>query len=73
MIPAVARLRSIVAATTAAVALALCTPTAAADMNKTLRVAFVAAETGFDPQAISDLYSGYVARVIFDPLYRYDW
>ena len=42
-------------------------------MNKTLRVAFVAAETGFDPQAISDLYSGYVTRVIFDPLYRYDY
>ena len=26
-------------------------------MNKTLRVAFPIAETGFDPQAISDLYS----------------
>ncbi len=42
-------------------------------MNKTLRVAFNAAETGFDPQAISDLYSAYVVRVIFDPLYRYDY
>jgi len=73
MIPAVACLRSIVAAAAAVVALAFCGPAAAADMNKTLRVAFNAAETGFDPQAISDLYSGYVARVIFDPLYRYDW
>jgi oligopeptide transport system substrate-binding protein len=45
----------------------------AADMNKTLRVAFVSAETGFDPQAISDLYSQTVTRVIFDPLYRYDY
>ena len=73
MIPPVACLRSIVAAATAAVALALCAPAVAADMNKTLRVAFIAAETGFDPQAISDLYSGYVARVVFDPLYRYDY
>jgi oligopeptide transport system substrate-binding protein len=45
----------------------------AADMNKTLRVGFITAETGFDPQAISDLYSGFVARVIFEPLYRYDY
>src|SRR5262249_5818665 len=45
----------------------------AADMNKTLRVAVSAAETGFDPQAISDLYSGFVTRVIFDPLYQYDY
>ena len=45
----------------------------AADMSKTLRVAFDVAETGFDPQAISDLYSGYVTRVVFDPLYRYDY
>ena len=42
-------------------------------MNKTLRVAFPSAETGFDPQAMSDLYSATVARVIFDPLYRYDY
>jgi len=68
---AIARLRSAVA--TAAVALVLCAPAAAADMNKTLRVAFLSAETGFDPQAISDLYSVYVTRVIFDPLYRYDY
>src|SRR5450631_2768231 len=45
----------------------------AADMNKTLRVGFPSAETGFDPQAISDLYSGSVTRVIFDALYRYDY
>ena len=28
---------------------------AAADLNKTLRVAFPAAETGFDPQAVGDI------------------
>ncbi|MEP6943703.1 MAG: ABC transporter substrate-binding protein [Betaproteobacteria bacterium] len=49
------------------------TPARAADMNKTLRVAVSAAETGFDPQAISDLYSSFVTRVIFDPLYQYDY
>ena len=56
------------------VALALCCATAqAADPNKVLRVALVAPETGFDPQAINDLYSNYVVREIFDPLYRYDF
>ena len=44
-----------------------------ADPNKVLRVAFVAPETGFDPQAASDLYSNYVNREIFDPLYKYDY
>jgi ABC-type transport system substrate-binding protein len=51
-----------------------CSPAVpAADMNKTLRVAVSAAETGFDPQAISDLYSAFISRVIFDPLYLYDY
>ena len=54
--------------------LASLTPAAyAADMNKTLRVAFQVAETGFDPQAISDLYSEFVNQHIFDSLYRYDY
>jgi len=48
-------------------------PIAAADMNKVLHVAFVAPENGFDPQATGDLYSNYVNRAIFDPLYRYDY
>jgi oligopeptide transport system substrate-binding protein len=46
---------------------------AAADLNKTLRVSFPIAETGFDPQPVGDVYSAYVNRVIFDPLYRYDY
>jgi ABC-type transport system substrate-binding protein len=51
-----------------------CSPAApAADMNKTLRVAVQSPETGFDPQGISDLYSSFVCRVIFDPLYAYDY
>lgn len=44
-----------------------------ADLGKVLHVAFVAPETGFDPQAVSDLYSNYVNREIFDPLYQYDY
>jgi oligopeptide transport system substrate-binding protein len=45
-------------------------PTAKADLNKVLRVAFQVAESGFDPQAQSDVYSGYVMRAIFEPLYE---
>ena len=62
-------LRSIVFA---AVALAA-SSAYAADPDKVLHVAFVAPETGFDPQASGDLYSNYVNREIFDPLYRYDY
>jgi oligopeptide transport system substrate-binding protein len=60
----------------ALVALALTTfafAASAADLNKTLRVAFPVAETGFDPTPVGDIYSQYVNRGIFDPLYRYDY
>ena len=53
--------------------LAASAPAQAADMTKTLRVAFPIAENGFDPQAIYDDYSDAICRVIFDPLYRYDY
>jgi len=46
---------------------------AAADMSKTLRVSFPIAETGFDPAPVGDIYSQYVNRAIFDPLYKYDY
>ena len=56
------------------VAIAFAAPVAqAADPSKVLRVAIPIAETGFDPQAAGDAYSNYVNRVIFDPLYRYDY
>ena len=45
----------------------------AADMGKTLKVAFRTAETTFDPQAAYDAYSFYVINAIFDPLYRFDY
>jgi len=40
---------------------------------RTLRVAFPVAETGFDPQATSDLYSDHVQRAIFETLYGFDY
>ena len=70
--PVYAAVRVLCAAAFALLA-ALAPATHAADMNKTLRVAFQVAETGFDPQAISDLYSEFVNQHIFDPLYRYDY
>jgi oligopeptide transport system substrate-binding protein len=60
----------------AIVAIALATlavSAGAGDSDKTLRVAFPVAETGFDPQAGGDAYSNYVNRVIFDALYSYDY
>jgi ABC-type transport system substrate-binding protein len=55
-------------------ALALAAPSArAADPNKVLHVAFPIAETGFDPQATSDLYSDTVQRAIFEPPYGFDY
>jgi len=46
---------------------------AAADMTKTIRTAFIVAETGFDPAASSDLYSDSIQRAIFDTLYGFDY
>ena len=46
---------------------------AQADPNKTLRVVFRTAETGFDPQVVSDIYSNYVNRNIFEAPFRYDF
>lgn len=54
-------------------ALFIATPAYSADPQKTLRVAFLIAETGFDPQAVSDIYSSYVNRAIFEPLYVYHY
>jgi ABC-type transport system substrate-binding protein len=46
---------------------------AAPDMNKVIREVFPVAETGFDPAAVHDLYSGTVIQGIFDTLYTYDY
>ncbi len=45
----------------------------AADVNKVIRDVFPAAETGFDPAASNDLYSGTIGQAIFDTLYTYDY
>ena len=57
----------------AATVIAAAGPASAVDLKKTLRSVFPIAETGFDPQAGGDAYSNYVNRVIFDPLYSYDY
>ena len=46
---------------------------AAADPRKVIRDVFPAAETGFDPAAIHDLYSAGIVRAIFETLYTYDY
>src|SRR6266487_3562420 len=61
--------RRVIAACIALLVVLPAMPVAGADMSKTLRVAFQTAETGFDPQAVYDLYSFDVCRAIFDPLY----
>ncbi len=48
-------------------------PAGAADMNKVIRHVFPVAETGFDPQAISDLYSGTIVQAVFETLLTYDY
>ncbi len=65
----------LVSALALAIAAALATLTVAAqsDPNKVLHVSFPVAETGFDPQAASDIYSIYVIRSIFDAPYTYDY
>jgi len=54
-------------------AVALAAVAHAADLDKTLHVSFPVAETGFDPAPVGDIYSQYVNRAIFDPLYQYDY
>jgi len=56
-----------------ALALAPLGPSHAAGAEKTLRVTFQAAESGFDPVRVSDYYSGTVIQAIFDPLLTYDY
>ena len=65
--------RTALAAVVALVSIVQAGAALGADPEKVLHVAFVAPETGFDPQAANDLYSNYVNREIFDPLYRYDY
>jgi oligopeptide transport system substrate-binding protein len=58
---------------TALAPIALSIETRAADNAKTIRTAFIVAETGFDPQATSDLYSDSIQRAIFETLFGFDY
>ncbi len=55
-----------------ALGLSLATPVHATEPVKTLHYAFKAAETGFDPPRISDIYSRTVTAHIFETLYAFD-
>src|SRR6185369_16660440 len=65
-------MRHTLAAAVAILVTTFVAPAHAADPNKVLRVAFLSAETGFDPQAAGDLYSTHILRAIFEAPYRYD-
>ncbi|HXF47306.1 MAG TPA: ABC transporter substrate-binding protein, partial [Burkholderiaceae bacterium] len=52
---------------------ALARPARAQAPKKTLRWSFPAAETGFDPAQVSDLYSNYVISNIIDAPLQYDF
>ncbi len=45
----------------------------AADASKVIRDVFSVAETGFDPAAVHDLYSGTIVQAIFETLLTYDY
>lgn len=49
------------------------TPTAFAAEKKTIKIAFRAAENGFDPQQIEDRYSTGICENIFESFLTYDW
>ena len=54
-------------------ACALILPAHAADARKVLRTVIPAAETGFDPVAMHDLYSSQIVQSIMETLYTYDY
>jgi peptide/nickel transport system substrate-binding protein len=45
----------------------------AADMTKVVRQVFPAAETGFDPAGVQDLYSATIEQALFETLLTYDY
>src|SRR5687767_5213815 len=46
---------------------------AAPDPAKVIRDVFPVAETGFDPAAVHDLYSGTVVQALHETLFTYDY
>ena len=69
-----ALLRTFGAALVSAALLALVAlPARAADMTKVVRQVFPAAETGFDPAGVQDLYSATIEQAVFETLLTYDY
>ncbi len=60
---------------TFALALTVCAAPAAsaADLTKVVRQVFPAAETGFDPAGVQDLYSATIEQALFETLLTYDY
>jgi ABC-type transport system substrate-binding protein len=52
---------------------AFCAVAHAADPSKVLRHVFPAAETGFDPAGVQDLYSATIEQMVFETLLTYDY
>jgi len=50
-----------------------CAAVHAADPSKVLRHVFPAAETGFDPAGVQDLYSATIEQMLFETLLTYDY
>src|SRR6478609_150702 len=48
-------------------------PARAADPGKVIRTVFPAAETGFDPAGVQDLYSATIEQMLFETLLTYDY
>ena len=48
-------------------------PALAADPAKVIRHVFPAAETGFDPAGVQDLYSATIEQAVFETLLTYDY
>ncbi len=60
-------------ASTALVFALVALPVHGADPNKVIRHVFPAAETGFDPAAVQDLYSATIEQAVFETLLTYDY
>ena len=54
-------------------AFAASVPAHAADPGKVIRTVFPAAETGFDPAGVQDLYSATIEQMVFETLLTYDY
>src|SRR5262249_47764064 len=72
MNPMLASLHRLLAISLVALA-ALPLPAGAANPNKVIHHVFPAAETGFDPAGVHDLYSGTIVQAVFETLLTYDY